>query len=156
MLSLIHISEPTRPLYISYAVFCLQKKKKTLDPSFSSVLAASAAGKMCNITFTNTWMELGWNTYLVVVSACWEDKLLYDQVFTIWTIEYILPCLNLYSNIYTCTQGVLGMLMILILISHQREELVILNYIVLIPNERKVDHWRHALKLKENMELFIF
>eukprot|EP00831_Metopus_contortus_P018703 TRINITY_DN17992_c0_g1_i1.p2 TRINITY_DN17992_c0_g1~~TRINITY_DN17992_c0_g1_i1.p2 ORF type:complete len:435 (+),score=101.24 TRINITY_DN17992_c0_g1_i1:1161-2465(+) len=28
-LSLIHISEPTRPLYISYAVFCLKKKKKT-------------------------------------------------------------------------------------------------------------------------------
>ena len=27
MLSLIHISEPTRPLYISYAVFCLKKKK---------------------------------------------------------------------------------------------------------------------------------
>eukprot|EP00831_Metopus_contortus_P082865 TRINITY_DN9051_c0_g1_i7.p1 TRINITY_DN9051_c0_g1~~TRINITY_DN9051_c0_g1_i7.p1 ORF type:complete len:129 (+),score=31.14 TRINITY_DN9051_c0_g1_i7:81-467(+) len=29
-LSLIHISEPTRPLYISYAVFCLKKKKKKL------------------------------------------------------------------------------------------------------------------------------
>eukprot|EP00831_Metopus_contortus_P082566 TRINITY_DN8956_c0_g1_i2.p3 TRINITY_DN8956_c0_g1~~TRINITY_DN8956_c0_g1_i2.p3 ORF type:complete len:114 (-),score=18.94 TRINITY_DN8956_c0_g1_i2:53-394(-) len=28
-LSLIHISEPTRPLYISYAVFCLKKKKTT-------------------------------------------------------------------------------------------------------------------------------
>eukprot|EP00831_Metopus_contortus_P020689 TRINITY_DN19143_c0_g1_i1.p2 TRINITY_DN19143_c0_g1~~TRINITY_DN19143_c0_g1_i1.p2 ORF type:complete len:117 (+),score=18.92 TRINITY_DN19143_c0_g1_i1:112-462(+) len=27
ILSLIHISEPTRPLYISYAVFCLKKKK---------------------------------------------------------------------------------------------------------------------------------
>ena len=27
-LSLIHISEPTRPLYISYAVFCLKKKTK--------------------------------------------------------------------------------------------------------------------------------
>ena len=26
-LSLIHISEPTRPLYISYAVFCLKKKQ---------------------------------------------------------------------------------------------------------------------------------
>ena len=26
MLSLIHISEPTRPLYISYAVFCLKKR----------------------------------------------------------------------------------------------------------------------------------
>eukprot|EP00831_Metopus_contortus_P059110 TRINITY_DN51130_c0_g1_i2.p1 TRINITY_DN51130_c0_g1~~TRINITY_DN51130_c0_g1_i2.p1 ORF type:complete len:121 (-),score=20.89 TRINITY_DN51130_c0_g1_i2:35-397(-) len=30
-LSLIHISEPTRPLYISYAVFCLKKKKKNTD-----------------------------------------------------------------------------------------------------------------------------
>ena len=28
VLSLIHISEPTRPLYISYAVFCLKKKMK--------------------------------------------------------------------------------------------------------------------------------
>ena len=28
-LSLIHISEPTRPYSISYAVFCLKKKKKT-------------------------------------------------------------------------------------------------------------------------------
>eukprot|EP00831_Metopus_contortus_P035867 TRINITY_DN28503_c0_g1_i3.p1 TRINITY_DN28503_c0_g1~~TRINITY_DN28503_c0_g1_i3.p1 ORF type:complete len:161 (+),score=44.03 TRINITY_DN28503_c0_g1_i3:54-536(+) len=27
-LSLIHISEPTRPLYISYAVFCLKKKNQ--------------------------------------------------------------------------------------------------------------------------------
>ena len=26
-LSLIQLSEPTRPLYISYAVFCLKKKK---------------------------------------------------------------------------------------------------------------------------------
>eukprot|EP00658_Telonema_sp_P-2_P054745 TRINITY_DN43542_c0_g1_i2.p2 TRINITY_DN43542_c0_g1~~TRINITY_DN43542_c0_g1_i2.p2 ORF type:complete len:130 (-),score=49.23 TRINITY_DN43542_c0_g1_i2:81-470(-) len=29
-LSLIHISEPTRLLSISYAVFCLKKKKKTM------------------------------------------------------------------------------------------------------------------------------
>ena len=29
-LSLIHISEPTRPLYISYAVFCLKKKSGLL------------------------------------------------------------------------------------------------------------------------------
>ncbi len=28
MLALLHISEPTRHLYISYAVFCLKKKKK--------------------------------------------------------------------------------------------------------------------------------
>eukprot|EP00831_Metopus_contortus_P035744 TRINITY_DN28438_c0_g1_i1.p1 TRINITY_DN28438_c0_g1~~TRINITY_DN28438_c0_g1_i1.p1 ORF type:complete len:117 (+),score=34.66 TRINITY_DN28438_c0_g1_i1:150-500(+) len=32
-LSLIHISEPTRPLYISYAVFCLKKKKKLQNPT---------------------------------------------------------------------------------------------------------------------------
>eukprot|EP00831_Metopus_contortus_P002514 TRINITY_DN10917_c0_g1_i2.p1 TRINITY_DN10917_c0_g1~~TRINITY_DN10917_c0_g1_i2.p1 ORF type:complete len:162 (+),score=27.24 TRINITY_DN10917_c0_g1_i2:86-571(+) len=32
-LSLIHISEPTRPLYISYAVFCLKKKKKNKNPT---------------------------------------------------------------------------------------------------------------------------
>ncbi len=33
VLSLIHISEPTRPRLISYAVFCLKKKKKkkTID-----------------------------------------------------------------------------------------------------------------------------
>eukprot|EP00831_Metopus_contortus_P036122 TRINITY_DN28656_c0_g1_i1.p2 TRINITY_DN28656_c0_g1~~TRINITY_DN28656_c0_g1_i1.p2 ORF type:complete len:106 (-),score=18.58 TRINITY_DN28656_c0_g1_i1:76-393(-) len=31
VLSLIHISEPTRPLYISYAVFCLKKKKKKMQ-----------------------------------------------------------------------------------------------------------------------------
>ena len=29
VLSLIHISEPTRPLYISYAVFCLKKNSRT-------------------------------------------------------------------------------------------------------------------------------
>ena len=32
-LSLIHISEPTRLLSISYAVFCLKKKKKTKSTS---------------------------------------------------------------------------------------------------------------------------
>ena len=31
-LSLIHISEPTRQAEISYAVFCLKKKKKTKNP----------------------------------------------------------------------------------------------------------------------------
>eukprot|EP00831_Metopus_contortus_P041989 TRINITY_DN3306_c0_g1_i2.p3 TRINITY_DN3306_c0_g1~~TRINITY_DN3306_c0_g1_i2.p3 ORF type:complete len:105 (-),score=20.33 TRINITY_DN3306_c0_g1_i2:93-407(-) len=35
VLSLIHISEPTRPLYISYAVFCLKKKKKTSNDKIS-------------------------------------------------------------------------------------------------------------------------
>eukprot|EP00831_Metopus_contortus_P038164 TRINITY_DN30030_c0_g1_i1.p1 TRINITY_DN30030_c0_g1~~TRINITY_DN30030_c0_g1_i1.p1 ORF type:complete len:109 (-),score=21.03 TRINITY_DN30030_c0_g1_i1:100-426(-) len=33
-LSLIHISEPTRPLYISYAVFCLKKKKLKINNSY--------------------------------------------------------------------------------------------------------------------------
>ncbi len=33
VLSLIHISEPTRPLYISYAVFCLKKKKSKKNTS---------------------------------------------------------------------------------------------------------------------------
>eukprot|EP00658_Telonema_sp_P-2_P023229 TRINITY_DN1929_c0_g2_i1.p1 TRINITY_DN1929_c0_g2~~TRINITY_DN1929_c0_g2_i1.p1 ORF type:complete len:102 (+),score=20.44 TRINITY_DN1929_c0_g2_i1:221-526(+) len=32
-LSLIHISEPTRLLSISYAVFCLKKKKKRIENS---------------------------------------------------------------------------------------------------------------------------
>ena len=31
-LSLIHISEPTRPLYISYAVFCLKKQRPAPPP----------------------------------------------------------------------------------------------------------------------------
>eukprot|EP00831_Metopus_contortus_P029060 TRINITY_DN23988_c0_g1_i1.p1 TRINITY_DN23988_c0_g1~~TRINITY_DN23988_c0_g1_i1.p1 ORF type:complete len:128 (-),score=13.04 TRINITY_DN23988_c0_g1_i1:1-384(-) len=35
-LSLIHISEPTRPLYISYAVFCLKKKKTKYNKSITS------------------------------------------------------------------------------------------------------------------------
>eukprot|EP00826_Nyctotherus_ovalis_P032470 TRINITY_DN26175_c0_g1_i2.p1 TRINITY_DN26175_c0_g1~~TRINITY_DN26175_c0_g1_i2.p1 ORF type:complete len:441 (-),score=104.92 TRINITY_DN26175_c0_g1_i2:19-1341(-) len=34
-LSLIHISEPTRPLYISYAVFCLKKKNPSTNKSVS-------------------------------------------------------------------------------------------------------------------------
>eukprot|EP00658_Telonema_sp_P-2_P031245 TRINITY_DN2342_c0_g1_i2.p1 TRINITY_DN2342_c0_g1~~TRINITY_DN2342_c0_g1_i2.p1 ORF type:complete len:508 (+),score=98.35 TRINITY_DN2342_c0_g1_i2:149-1672(+) len=37
-LSLIHISEPTRLLSISYAVFCLKKKKKNSRPSPATVL----------------------------------------------------------------------------------------------------------------------
>eukprot|EP00831_Metopus_contortus_P070983 TRINITY_DN6491_c0_g1_i2.p1 TRINITY_DN6491_c0_g1~~TRINITY_DN6491_c0_g1_i2.p1 ORF type:complete len:179 (+),score=46.00 TRINITY_DN6491_c0_g1_i2:698-1234(+) len=36
LLSLIHISEPTRPLYISYAVFCLKKKKKQKHKYYTS------------------------------------------------------------------------------------------------------------------------
>eukprot|EP00831_Metopus_contortus_P070923 TRINITY_DN64880_c0_g1_i2.p2 TRINITY_DN64880_c0_g1~~TRINITY_DN64880_c0_g1_i2.p2 ORF type:complete len:111 (-),score=32.65 TRINITY_DN64880_c0_g1_i2:37-369(-) len=37
-LSLIHISEPTRPLYISYAVFCLKKKNYSETPCESYLL----------------------------------------------------------------------------------------------------------------------
>eukprot|EP00831_Metopus_contortus_P052305 TRINITY_DN43902_c0_g1_i1.p1 TRINITY_DN43902_c0_g1~~TRINITY_DN43902_c0_g1_i1.p1 ORF type:complete len:247 (+),score=33.49 TRINITY_DN43902_c0_g1_i1:436-1176(+) len=36
-LSLIHISEPTRPLYISYAVFCLKKKKKNTKVLYTEI-----------------------------------------------------------------------------------------------------------------------
>eukprot|EP00658_Telonema_sp_P-2_P000375 TRINITY_DN10136_c0_g1_i1.p1 TRINITY_DN10136_c0_g1~~TRINITY_DN10136_c0_g1_i1.p1 ORF type:complete len:108 (-),score=28.43 TRINITY_DN10136_c0_g1_i1:91-414(-) len=36
-LSLIHISEPTRLLSISYAVFCLKKKKKTKNTTSMSL-----------------------------------------------------------------------------------------------------------------------
>ncbi len=36
VLSLIHISEPTRPLYISYAVFCLKKKNKNYEVAIST------------------------------------------------------------------------------------------------------------------------
>ena len=36
-LSLIHISEPTRLLSISYAVFCLKKKKKNITPSSRTI-----------------------------------------------------------------------------------------------------------------------
>ena len=35
-LSLIHISEPTRPLYISYAVFCLKKKPDAVYAAFAT------------------------------------------------------------------------------------------------------------------------
>ena len=50
-LSLIHISEPTRPLYISYAVFCLKKKKNSFfffflmlrRPTKSTLSSSSAA-----------------------------------------------------------------------------------------------------------------
>ena len=37
MLSLIHISEPTRRTPISYAVFCLKKKKKTTQKKKKNV-----------------------------------------------------------------------------------------------------------------------
>ena len=36
VLSLIHISEPTRPLYISYAVFCLKKKSPKMSQNVST------------------------------------------------------------------------------------------------------------------------
>ena len=40
-LSLIHISEPTRLLSISYAVFCLKKKNTQPHPSHSPILEAN-------------------------------------------------------------------------------------------------------------------
>eukprot|EP00831_Metopus_contortus_P029983 TRINITY_DN24637_c0_g1_i2.p2 TRINITY_DN24637_c0_g1~~TRINITY_DN24637_c0_g1_i2.p2 ORF type:complete len:121 (-),score=35.22 TRINITY_DN24637_c0_g1_i2:25-387(-) len=42
-LSLIHISEPTRPLYISYAVFCLKKKKKKSKNNIHTIFRAQPA-----------------------------------------------------------------------------------------------------------------
>ena len=42
-LSLIHISEPTRRTPISYAVFCLKKKKKTEPTDLSLIRHVSAA-----------------------------------------------------------------------------------------------------------------
>eukprot|EP00831_Metopus_contortus_P031026 TRINITY_DN25378_c0_g1_i1.p2 TRINITY_DN25378_c0_g1~~TRINITY_DN25378_c0_g1_i1.p2 ORF type:complete len:121 (+),score=23.05 TRINITY_DN25378_c0_g1_i1:470-832(+) len=52
-LSLIHISEPTRPLYISYAVFCLKKKKKKNKVSYNLIqkLSQRYSGN-CNILVT--------------------------------------------------------------------------------------------------------
>ena len=48
-LSLIHISEPTRPLYISYAVFCLGIPYKKMDFNFMDIF-----------DFRNTaWINLG-------------------------------------------------------------------------------------------------
>src|SRR5678816_4620557 len=41
-LSLIHISEPTRLLSISYAVFCLKKKKKNLSESLNNYVIDTA------------------------------------------------------------------------------------------------------------------
>ena len=44
-LSLIHISEPTRQAEISYAVFCLKKKKKTTGSAVSrSAVKADPSG----------------------------------------------------------------------------------------------------------------
>ena len=40
-LSLIHISEPTRPLYISYAVFCLKNKIQTVKGNSTKFLCGS-------------------------------------------------------------------------------------------------------------------
>eukprot|EP00831_Metopus_contortus_P045939 TRINITY_DN3684_c0_g1_i2.p3 TRINITY_DN3684_c0_g1~~TRINITY_DN3684_c0_g1_i2.p3 ORF type:complete len:100 (-),score=13.35 TRINITY_DN3684_c0_g1_i2:29-328(-) len=47
-LSLIHISEPTRPLYISYAVFCLKKKKKKKKKK--NIRQAGAPPKLKHLT----------------------------------------------------------------------------------------------------------
>ena len=43
-LSLIHISEPTRLLSISYAVFCLKKKKKNRVSSHSQIYLQKLSG----------------------------------------------------------------------------------------------------------------
>ena len=43
-LSLIHISEPTRPLYISYAVFCLKKKAAGNNAQAGKLVAVRTRG----------------------------------------------------------------------------------------------------------------
>ena len=48
MLSLIHISEPTRQAEISYAVFCL-KKKNMLDNEYSTMLEEHKIKHFANI-----------------------------------------------------------------------------------------------------------
>ena len=56
-LSLIHISEPTRLLSISYAVFCLTKKKTHSSTSYfmSSILTINI---LCTSSFTFTHLHV--------------------------------------------------------------------------------------------------
>eukprot|EP00658_Telonema_sp_P-2_P085768 TRINITY_DN984_c0_g1_i6.p1 TRINITY_DN984_c0_g1~~TRINITY_DN984_c0_g1_i6.p1 ORF type:complete len:430 (-),score=96.60 TRINITY_DN984_c0_g1_i6:28-1317(-) len=61
MLSLIHISEPTRLLSISYAVFCLKKKKK--KHSITTVSILYNLNKTNIIYYTNLTQDLN-TTYL--------------------------------------------------------------------------------------------
>eukprot|EP00658_Telonema_sp_P-2_P008548 TRINITY_DN13221_c0_g1_i1.p2 TRINITY_DN13221_c0_g1~~TRINITY_DN13221_c0_g1_i1.p2 ORF type:complete len:114 (+),score=26.81 TRINITY_DN13221_c0_g1_i1:232-573(+) len=49
-LSLIHISEPTRLLSISYAVFCLKKKKKNPDNEVYKLIVEESRNKHNRIT----------------------------------------------------------------------------------------------------------
>src|SRR5428012_20007 len=51
-LSLIHISEPTRLGMISYAVFCLKKKKISLDPR-----GLEAAADWSNLKSPETYVD---------------------------------------------------------------------------------------------------
>src|SRR5674536_228270 len=52
MLSLIHISEPTRLLSISYAVFCLKKKKHTTRTSRRPFSSSAVHASLHNKTLT--------------------------------------------------------------------------------------------------------
>ena len=55
-LSLIHISEPTRPLYISYAVFCL--KKKDPEAPQNTILVLDATTGQNAISQVETFREI--------------------------------------------------------------------------------------------------
>ena len=50
-LSLIHISEPTRLLSISYAVFCLKKKNNDYIPIYSSILSFTSHVSNHSLTY---------------------------------------------------------------------------------------------------------
>ena len=84
-LSLIHISEPTRPLYISYAVFCL-KKKTCPDAPKVEVKRNSK-----NIYMLHCWKNYifnlnkkGVNTrYLVYVSSLKKDSFKITKIILI-------------------------------------------------------------------------
>ena len=51
-LSLIHISEPTKPLYTSYAVFCLKKVVLAAEVSVDGVGGGEVEGAFFNDTAT--------------------------------------------------------------------------------------------------------
>jgi len=54
-LSLIHISEPTRPLYISYAVFCL--KKCDTQPSWDILGNVGNLSSATILFILQEWLE---------------------------------------------------------------------------------------------------
>ena len=83
-LSLIHISEPTRPLYISYAVFCLKKtqeeyrklvgKKATLKTSSSAQEEVKANSESEELKDNPESEELKGHGYSVSVAEPMPEK----------------------------------------------------------------------------------